>query len=368
MCAVKPGPGSGRLANSCSGVQPGPDRFSYPLVLFDDEQICIEYFIRGGARATLVVTFDPLLCLWTRPSFGHDLMRRMAVDVVAVRKKAENFYQPLSRDTFESVVRPVARRYAHVVGYGSSLGAYAALYFGRDEPWTIVASSPRNSTHPLYGGKPWQDRQVFLHERFSTAVAPRCRAIILFDPRDAIDRRYLDSEVLPQFPAAEVHRVPYSGHPSNQFLGDIRFIAPFVRSMVGGQPRSDRPSIERRARRAHSATYFHVLALACVEHRHTVVAGALARRSLALQPKCMPAHRVLGMVALAERRWADAAAAFETALALAPEDPLTQSLLRQAQAGEPPLQPVVGAPAALARRMLNRLRRWLGRWVPAGSV
>lgn len=329
-------------------------------VLFDDDQICIEHFIRGETRGTLVVTFDPLLYLWTRPPFGHDLMHKMTVDVVAVRRKTENFYQPLDRATFGEVVGPVAQRYARVVGYGSSLGAYAALYFGRDEPWTIVASSPRNSTHPAYGVKVWQDRQAFLHDRFSTAADPRCRAIIFFDPRDAIDRRYLDNEVLPQFPAAEVHRVPYSGHPSNQFLGDIGFIAPFVRSVVSAQPVPNRPTLERRARRAQSATYFHVLALACVEHRRTAWAAALAQRSLDLKAS-MPAHRVLGMAALAERRWTDAAAALEKALGLAPEDPLTQSLLRQALAGDPPPQPPARGPRALARRALNLLRRWLGR-------
>jgi hypothetical protein len=339
------------------------DGASASTVLLDDEHTRIEHFHRGGEGGTLVVTFDPLLYLWTRPPFGHEFLRKQALDVVAVRKKAENFYQPLSREAFEAVVGPVAARYARVVSYGSSLGAYAALYFGRDEPWTVIASSPRNSTHPVYGAKVWQRQAAFLHQRFTTDTLPRCEAIVIYDPRDAIDQRYLAGEVLPQFPQAQVMRVPFSGHPSNQVLGEMGFIAPFVRAVIAGVAPSERPQLDRRARRTRSHSYFQVLALACLQHGHVAWADALIGRALALNTSHMLVLRTLGMVRLAQRRWADAVVALEQALAAAPADPLTASLLKKARDGEPvPLPPRQPPPQrTLAQRWREGLRRLLGR-------
>lgn len=333
-------------------------------VLLDDAQVRIEHFHRGGEGRTLVVTFDPLLYLWDRPPFGHEFLLKQALDVVAVRKKTENFYQPLSREAFEAAVRPVAAQYRRVVSYGSSLGAYAALYYGRDEPWIVIASSPRNSTHPVYGTLAWQQQQPWQHEPFDRGVTPRCRALILYDPRDPTDRRYLDGEVLAQFPEAEVWRVPFSGHPSNQFLVEVGFIAPFVRAVLAGEPPDRWPRLTRRRQRRQSPTYFQVLADHCLAHRHLDWAEALVRQALVLNPHRMLSLRVAGTVALERGRWHDAIQFLQSALELSPADPLTQSLLRKAHAqGETlPLLGPTDVPQAttLGSRLRNLWQRLRG--------
>lgn len=328
-------------------------------VLLDDEHMRIELLARGGDTGALAITFDPLLYLWTKPPFGHEFLQKQGLDVVTVRKKAENFYQPLSREAFEAAVVPVAARYARVVAYGSSLGAYAALYFCRDQPWTVIASSPRVSVHPVFGAKAWQQRGQWRHQRFRADEPARCHAVILYDPYDPIDRRYLDGEVLPQFPRAEVVRVPFAGHPANQFLADIGYIAPYVRAVLAG---NEPPPLQRRAHRSRSATYHQVLALLCVQRGHVGWADALVQRALALNPKGMLAQRTLGLVRLAQRRWDEAAAALEQALAVDPHDPYTLALLRRAQAGDdtPSPMPTADRPAGTLRRALRGLRRRLG--------
>jgi hypothetical protein len=337
-------------------------------VLMDDDEIHIEHFERGGAGGTLVVTFDPIAYFWDRPPFGHEFLRKQSLDVVAVRKKTENFYQPLSRQAFDAAVAPVAARYARVFSYGSSLGAYAALYFGRDEPWTVIASSPRNSAHPQFGARAWQKQVPFRHEPMRPDITPRCRAVILFDPRDAIDRRYLDGEVLRQFPDADVRRVPYSGHPSNQVLSEMGFIAPFVRAVLSGRPRAGWPTLDRRAARHRSAAYFHVLALHAVQKQHVACADALVARSLTLKPSSMLALRVQGLVRLAQQRWPEAVDVLTAALALSPQDPMTRALLERARRGQlpPPAPPRPIASPPLTRRerltaLLRRLVRAVGR-------
>ena len=207
----------------------------------------------------------------------------------------------------------------------------------------MIASSPRNSTHPVYGARVWQQKAAWQHERFGTDTTPLCRAVIIFDPRDAFDHRYIENEVLPQFAGAEVMRVPYSGHPSNQFLGDIGFIAPFVRAVLAD---AERPALQRRAHRARSATYHQVLAQTCLQHGHLTWAESLVGRALALNPKGMLAQRTQGMVYLAQQRWDDAQAALQAALAVDPNDPLTLSLMDKARRG--PEHPAPPAPVTLA--------------------
>jgi hypothetical protein len=304
-------------------------------VLLDDDEIRIDHFRRSGKPRTLVVTFDPIAYSWDRPAYGQEFLHKLELDVIAVRKKRENFYQPLGRDAFAAAVAEVAARYERVIGYGSSLGGYAALYFGRDHPWTVIASSPRNSSHPEYGNAFWQQRAVFQHERFSPDAEPHCRAIILYDPYDLVDRNYIDGEVLPQFTQADVLRVPFTGHPSNHALSEMGFIAHFVRAVIAGQPRSAWPALDRRAQRAKSSVYFHVLALHALQHRHVVWADSLVGRSLELRPTSMFALRVQGQVRMAQLDWPRAVQALEKALAAGPaDDPTTLALLHQARRGQ----------------------------------
>jgi hypothetical protein len=326
-------------------------------VLFEDAEIRIDHFRRATGSAVLVITFDPLAQLAAQPHYGAAFLRKEAVDIVAVRRKSENFYQPLSREAFTDLVRPLLAGRERVVVYGSSLGAYAALYFGRDLPGAhVVASSPRVSVHPRFGVPAWQKRVAFRHAAFDADSPAQCRAFIAYDNRDAKDRLYVEQELLPQFPAAEVLTVPYSGHPSNHFLSEVGFIAPFMRSVLAGTPR---PRLDRR-RKARSPSYLLALGQACMARGKRRWAEALLQRSLGLYADNMVTHRTLGELYLQQGRWPEARAALEQALRLAPGDELAGQWLRQLQtrlglAADPSL--TLPPPPSL----LRRLRRWLKR-------
>lgn len=338
--------------------------------LHDDGQVVIELHECHPPSRTLVVTFDPLLYLWPKPAFGLEFLRRQPVDVITVRKRAEDFYQSLDRETFHRVVDPLARGRVRVVLYGSSLGAYAALYFGRDLDCEVIAASPRVSIHPVYGTRAWQDRVKFRHRRFDPGQPARCRAIVLYDPREPTDRRFIEGELLPQFAQAQAVRIPFAGHPCTQFLGDIGFIAPLVRAVVAGQA----PPVLDRRQRDRSATYFQVLAALCAQRSHLGWASELIDRSLALRERNLLAHRTRGQVKTLQRDWAEAVASLERALELDPADPLTQSMLEKARAGleaarparlpaldgpEAPAPPAAPPQAAPAASLAGRALRWL---------
>lgn len=334
-------------------------------VLHDDADSRIEHWRQIEPSDTLVISFDPLQVLVDQPHFGQDFLARQGVDVIAVRRRHEHFYQALSRETFTAAVAPRLRRYRRVVAYGSSLGAYAALYFCRDLPCRVIASSPRVSVHPVYGVAAWQQKLAFRHEPFDPAHRPVCLATVFYDPKDAIDRRYVEGEVLPAFASARVLRLPYSGHPSNQFLSEIGFIAPYVRAVVAG---TQAPRLERRRKR-ESATYLATLAQACAQHGRHALCEALLVRALALRPKAALPWRVRGLSAMLRGDSAAARAALEQALALSPSDHLARHWLdtlpaQLARAARPETAAALtdpGAPKAPVRvRLAGALDRLAG--------
>jgi tetratricopeptide (TPR) repeat protein len=341
--------------------QPPPgapaDASASQQVLHDSEHLHIGHLQAPVKSRTLVITFDPLMYLWPKAAFGLDFLRRLGVDLVTVQRKAEDFYQSLDRANFEAAVGPRLADYDRVVAYGSSLGAYAALYFCRDLDAEVIAASPRVSVHPVFGTAAWQQQVAWAHERLDASSPAQCRAIIIYDPREATDRRYIEGEVLPAFPRAEVLRVPFAGHPSTQFLGDIGFIAPFVRAVVAG---SERPPLDRR-RRVGSATYHQVLADLCVRRGRLELAETLIERSLALREANMLAHRTRGMVKTLRREWPDAVAALERALELSPSDPMTMAMLERARRAR--LEDQAGIAAAPTAGEMSSLARRALRWV-----
>ncbi len=292
-------------------------------VLLDDADTCIELYVQPGRSDTVVITFDPLQQLVEQASFGKDFLLRQGVEVLAVRRRHEHFYQALGREAFMEAVAPRLRRYRRVVAYGSSLGAYAALYYCRDLRCQVIASSPRVSVHPVYGVPAWQQQVEFRHERFDAARRPTCLARIFYDPCDPIDRRYIEGEVLPAFASARVYRLPYSGHPSNHFLSEIGYIAPYVRAVVAGQPA---PRLER-CRKRDSATYLATLAQACAQRGKPRTAEALLARALILRPRSSLAWRVRGLNAILQGDEAAARAALARALELSPGDQLSRHWL-----------------------------------------
>lgn len=334
-----------------------------PAALIDDDEIRIDWLRFGGQRSdTLVVTFDPLAYLTDKPPFGHDFLRRQGVDLLAVRKKKDNFYQPLSRAAFVAALQPLLGLYRRVVAYGSSLGAYAALYFCRDVDCTVIASSPRVSAHPRYGDALWQSRVAFRHELFDARTTPRCTAHILYDPKDRIDRPFIEDHVLLQFPAAHVMRLPYSGHPTNHFLSEIGFIAPFVRAVVA---RDSLPAPDL-SRKGQSAAYLVTLAQACTGRGKPGWSERLVDRALQINPHHPAALRTRGRNAMLRGDWHGARSVFEDAIARTPGDHLARhwlALTLKSLASPPAEPPRVAEPESrlagwppFLQRLLRALR------------
>lgn len=123
-------------------------------ILYDDGQNRITYHRQHQAVQTIVLTFDHLNVTWDTDSFGLKFLQKQGVDIIAVEKKEKKkHYQTLSREDYLKSVIDIVQLYSHRIAYGSSLGAYAALYYTPSLHCRILAFAPRIPLHPVYGLK-----------------------------------------------------------------------------------------------------------------------------------------------------------------------------------------------------------------------
>ncbi len=195
-------------------------------------------------------------------------------------------------EQLQALVAPVLQRYSRRLAYGSSLGAYAVLYYCAHGYDMVISSSPRVSAHPEHGIPHWQRQVRFLHERFAAQPPATSPAVVFYDPKDAQDRRFVEHEVQPSWPHAQYVRIPYAGHPSNQFLAEIGYITHCIRALIQGQPL---PPLDRSAK-GRSGMYHQVLAHACMERGKLRWALALGERAMQLSPYLDLGRRTLAEI------------------------------------------------------------------------
>jgi hypothetical protein len=286
-------------------------------VVHEDDEVIVEWSRATPAVETVAVTFDPISVSPTEPAYAAHFLHRLGIDTLCVRKKREHFYQPLSRERFTELAGPVLARYRRRLAYGSSLGAYAVMYFCVHGFDTVIASSPRVSAHPRLGRPYWQERVPFEHEAFDPARPASSQAVVFYDPHDEADRLIVEQELRPAWPRGRFIAVPFSGHPANQFLSEIGYISPFVQAVVADRAP---PVLNRRVRKAESPAYHFVLGAACLRHRKLGWTEQLCRRALALRPDFVSVQLTLGQSLLAQGRLDEAEAAIRLFVERYPRD------------------------------------------------
>jgi hypothetical protein len=202
----------------------------------------------------------------SRPGFGEQFLSSAGFDVFCFQKRAENWYQDVSCEEMGLALRHFLREYESVFTYGSSMGAYAALYFAGALGARALAFSPRHPDYYRYAGNPsYKHAFALRHRRLYEVANRRARHVVVFDPRNAIDAPYFEQEVAPAFPSAVVLRFNYSAHPAIQCFHEAHTLKALVLNFLAGAEPG--PAHKRFARR-RSPTYLNNLSSACVARGH----------------------------------------------------------------------------------------------------
>lgn len=249
------------------------------IIVFDNGDSRIEYYKCLKKTESIMLTFDSINMEWNESSFAFKLLMRQNLDILAVRKrKKQTYQQDLTQQDYLSVASPIVKGYKDKMAYGFSLGAYNALYFASLLNCRILALSPRLSIHPVYGRTKIIPKFKMKHN-LSFPPNDTISPILVYDPKNALDNRYINESVLKSFPKAELVKIPYGGHGIAPHLLKMGLLKEFVIEFINGNiPKYDRK------RKIQSSIYYMNLGAECLKRGKLNWALNLARKSLDMLP------------------------------------------------------------------------------------
>lgn len=287
-------------------------------ILFRSGNLLVKAARRPGEDC--VVTFDsftddPDL---DRPAFGEAVFAGAGISAIHVVNRRNAWYQEPEWREMIAAIAAAAAPYRRVLAYGSSMGGYAALRFGRMIGATAaLAVSPQYSLHPGKADFDTRWAKTVRGNRWLPELAgplpADLPAMIVYDPAHALDRRHVDL-IAREMPVQRI-ALPYSGHPSGGYLAECGLLRPLVLGALAGE--GDFTALIRAARghRRQSTAYFVALARAAGP-RNPERAAAFARRAIDLSPTAYFAWVALAEQLRAAGRIDDAFAAFARAVEL----------------------------------------------------
>lgn len=270
-------------------------------ILYEDREILVLH--RPGPSPHTLVTFADLTFRPKGEAFwGRDVAERLGLDAIGFVAKRENWYPVASVDAAAAAVRAVLK--PDSLGYGYSMGAYAALKHGtRLGLGAALAVAPQASIAP--GDVP-EDRRFHRYFRVGlhagmriVAGDPPPFAVVLADPYDRFDWDHARMAA----EAGPVHllRAPHAGHSAiwlvtgSDAFGEI--LGPALARDVAGL------RAVLRDRRARSGQWFRLMARAARGHGHAALAETLWARAAALRVPAavLDSDRAIASVERAQR-------------------------------------------------------------------
>lgn len=249
------------------------------IIVYDNGDSRIELYKKLTLTDSVMVSFDSINMEWQNPSFAFKLLMRQNLDIIAIRKRQSKTYQQdLTQAAFLETVSPLVKGYKDKMSYGFSLGAYNALYFASRLNCRILAYSPRLSIHPEFGRVKIIPKFEMKHELthpYNEDISP----IIVYDPQNKLDHKYIQSSVLNSFPKAHVVKIPYGGHGIAPHLLKMGVLKEFLIKFINGEI----PKYNRKLK-VKSHIYFNNLGKNCLLHNKLQWALDLSERALDISP------------------------------------------------------------------------------------
>lgn len=312
-------------------------------LLFEDDHIQVLH--RPGSANYTLVTFADLTM---RPGGGcfyaRDVAEKMDIPTIGFVAKRENWYPVASVDA--AATSPAFRAAlpaTRTVGYGYSMGGYAALKHGRRLGLTgVLAVAPQCTIDPR--DPPWDARYAeFYRPEQHAGMCVRTEdlapvSVVLADPYDPTDGPHARQVVAAAGPEAKVLwlRAPHLGHAAIWMLASSELLVNVTRRVVN-RLEHELPHFMRKVVRRKSAHWHRLMGVAAMRHNHARVAERLWQRAvrLGLDKAVLDAMR---LEALEQRAWrlhalgqrAAAVAAMRDAALRHPDD--VQARLRIAHA------------------------------------
>ncbi len=278
---------------------------------------------RGFSNACCFVTFDSYTDQrgLDRAGFAEHFLGERRIDAIHVITRENDWYQyPDILDVFAQI-RELTAGYDRVVAYGSSMGGYAAIRFGRLVGAKLaLALSPQFSIDPLRAPfeNRWNDanRIVFLHEANPPPFVDT--AIIVYDKND-LDARHVEL-FRPHTKVVDVALLD-CGHPCSGFLVELDLLQKSVLEIAQGNFNASALEREGRSRRKEAGQFYLTL---CRRSRNSSRRLELAERAVLHGTNNISYLANLATISAAMGQFATAMDALDRCAEIAPAHPVVR--------------------------------------------
>lgn len=160
-----------------------------------------------------IITFGEIDSKLEESGFGSKLILMDGYDHIYVAQKINTQYQFLKAEEFKEIIQNEIID-KEVFTYGSSLGAYCAIYYGGIINANILALSPRIPAHPIINDliRGVFKNKGFFHKELINTVKTHNRVAIFYDKDNYIDNYYINIFVKPAYPNASYYYISHAGH------------------------------------------------------------------------------------------------------------------------------------------------------------
>jgi tetratricopeptide (TPR) repeat protein len=238
-----------------------------PELIFDGQDLLVRAKLRR--TRTLVVTFSSRGARAASgghraEGFGERLFDSQDVAFACFINKGNHWWQTLEAPRAIEVLRDriADHGYERIITYGASMGAYGALIFSKQLGATdVLAFSPQYSIsgEELPIQPDWRDdmRNIpVLFEPLGQGLSETASITVAFDPLTQLD--LLHVRALEKVRPVRRLVVPFSGHSTALFMGELSLLKPLVLDLIGEGRHPSRAAI--RAARRGSARYWSGMA------------------------------------------------------------------------------------------------------------
>ena len=201
-------------------------------IIFEDEQIRAIYL--KGTSDTLVLSFGDLISRAKGLAINAEKsLSKYDYSVVGIMPKEKSWFPASSMAALLLQLQPILQQYQRIVGYGGSMGGYAALKYSKllnmDR---AVAMVPQYSIDP----EEVQDRrytdfydpQLNANMRIQPQdIAETCEYIIVYDPYFENDKEHY-LKIKPLIPQLHTLHLPYTGHDAIAVLASSALLHDFI--------------------------------------------------------------------------------------------------------------------------------------------
>lgn len=201
-------------------------------IIFEDEQIRVIYL--KGSTETLVLSFGDLISRAKGLSINAEKsLAKHDFSVIGFMPKEKSWFPSSSMFAALSSVQTILDQYSKIVGYGGSMGGYAAIKYSKILRMNrVVAMVPQYSIDP----KEVEDRRYtdFYDENLNQEmriqaedIVEHCEYIIVYDPYFENDKEHY-LKIKPLIPQLHTLHLPYTGHDAIAVLASSALLQDFI--------------------------------------------------------------------------------------------------------------------------------------------